>query len=128
MNMIQMRFVILLYVSFGVAAVMPTLAAPYSEQTAFCQDQVRGRYVSQYEMQKAYNQCMSNANARIESYEREKSRREAEYNEWSREFNQDLQRRIREDQRAKKLKEAEIEAKKRDAQKLKANPLDFVSE
>lgn len=51
-----------------------TNAAPFSERDAFCQDQVRNRFFSQYEMQKAYNRCMENADRLIQSYEQDKIR------------------------------------------------------
>jgi TonB family protein len=49
-------------------------AAPFSEKVAFCKDQVRDRFFSEYEMQKAYNNCMANADRLIQAYEQEKFR------------------------------------------------------
>ena len=72
MKIIRLQLLVL----FMVIAPAVTTAAPYSEQNAFCQDYVRNRFFSQYETQKAYNQCMANADRLIQAYEQEQVRRE----------------------------------------------------
>ncbi len=113
---IRSLFAGLFGVSLACGIYSESAAAPYSEQTAFCQDYVGGKYFSQYELQKAYNQCMSNANALIESYERERRRRQAEADEWSRQ----LRRSLLEDEKNKKRKEAEALVRKRANEKKEA--------
>lgn len=50
-------------------------AAPQNERVAFCEDQSQSKFPSRYEMQKAYNKCMENADQLIQSYEQDKLRR-----------------------------------------------------
>lgn len=53
------------------------LAAPSSEKDAFCRDRVAEIFTSRYEnyeKQKAYNECMRNADQLINEYERAKER------------------------------------------------------
>lgn len=50
-------------------------AVPQNERVAFCEDRSQSKFPSRYEMQKAFNQCMENADKLIQSYEQEKTRR-----------------------------------------------------
>ena len=54
------------------------MAAPLSEQQAFCTDRVWGLYSSAYETQKAFNQCLKNADRLIDQYEQKKKYLKAE--------------------------------------------------
>ena len=68
----HLRFFLILV---AVIASSNSQAVPQSERVAFCEDQSQSKFPSRYEMQKAYNQCMENADKLIQSYEQEKLRR-----------------------------------------------------
>lgn len=49
------------------------VAASLDEKVAFCNDQVRWRYLSEYERTKAYKKCIIDADELIKVYEKEKA-------------------------------------------------------
>lgn len=93
-----MRSVQLVFIALGLAISAQVQAVPQSERVAFCEDQSQIKFPSRYEMQKAYNQCMENADKLIQTYEQDKLRR-AE------------QDRIKRENLEKKLKERDVQSK-----------------
>ena len=62
--------------SLLVLSALNAFAAPWSEKNAFC-TQRRNPLLSSYESQKAYNNCMKNADQLIQEYENEQRRERA---------------------------------------------------
>lgn len=70
-----MRSVQLLFTVLGLCFIAQSHAVPQNERVAFCEDMSQSKFPSRYEMQKAYNHCMENADKLIQAYEQDKLRR-----------------------------------------------------
>jgi colicin import membrane protein len=71
----SMRSIQLFFIFLGLSIAGQSPAAPQNERVAFCEDQSQSKFPSRYEMQKAFNQCMENADKLIQAYEQDKVRR-----------------------------------------------------
>jgi colicin import membrane protein len=110
-----MRSVQLVFIALGLVISAQVQAVPQSERVAFCEDQSQIKFPSRYEIQKAYNQCMENADKLIQAYEQDKLRR-AE------------QDRIKRENLDKKLKERAAQMKQKQSESTDAGPVQEVSE
>ena len=110
-----MRSVQLLFTALGLCFIAQSHAVPQNERVAFCEDQSQSKFPSRYEMQKAYNQCMENADKLIQAYEQDKVRR-AE------------QDRIKREELARKLKERGAQGKQKQPESTDAGSTQEVSE
>lgn len=102
------------FVVVGLSISIASVSAPFSERRAFCLDQVRNRFSSQYEMQKAYNQCMENADERIRQHERDAENFNRVLRESARRYWQE------EAEKKKREREFEIEKQKKEAEEAPA--------
>ena len=94
---------------------LPSLAVPFSEKNAFCTDRLN-IYLSNFDNQKIYNECMENADELIERYENQlvsqQKARERRQIEWEQE------------RAAEQAKRAAEQAKRRAEEELKEEQLD----
>lgn len=97
---VAMRSIQLFLIILGLCFSAQSHAVSQNERVAFCEDQSQSKFPSRYEMQKAYNQCMENADKLIEAYEQDKLRRTE-------------QDRMKRENLEKKLKEREALAKQK---------------
>jgi hypothetical protein len=96
-----------------------SIAAPWSEQNAFCLDRVNysGSY-SNYSNQKIYNECMDNANELIEEYEKSSRDFKIEWDKSRIEQNRKWrEERLVEQQRRKRVEKQKELANKQEIQK-----------
>ena len=112
---VAMRSIQLFLIILGLCFSAQSHAVSQSERVAFCEDQSQSKFPSRYEMQKAYNQCMENADKLIQAYEQDKVRR-AE------------QDRIKREELARKLKERGAQGKQKQPESTDAGSTQEVSE
>lgn len=110
-----MRSAQLVFIVLGIVITAQVQAVPQSERVAFCEDQSQTKFPLRYEMQKAYNQCMENADKLIQAYEQDKVRR-AE------------QDRIKRENLERKLKDRAAQLKQKQSESTDAGSVQEVSE